>query len=284
MRVAIVGIVLVIVFLAIDLYGNRVVAGPRVHVAATIFPVYDLVRSVGGDRVDVQLLMPEGDGPEVLPHLYTGVDLSKAQAVFAVGLGYDTVGIQSQDAPKLVPLDKGIDLLLEQGSTGSPYYWLSLKNAEQMSRTIADRLAALDPASKSYYMSRLAFTLQQLDAFDHQITALLSQVPKKSLVIYGYDWGYFAKEYGLDIVAFEPAGELSSDQVEELRKAATDHGVTAVFADIRLSPTAFLPVMSKQYLSVYNLDIYGGVEERQSYAATMAYNARTLYEGLTGAP
>jgi zinc transport system substrate-binding protein len=284
LRIGVVAIALIVVFIVIDLYGKSDLQSSRTRVAATIFPVYDLVRSIGGDKIDVQLLLPEGDGPEVLPSLYKGVDLSKTQVVFAVGLGYDTEGIPSEDASKITTLDRGIDILLEQGSTGSPYYWLSVKNAEQMARTITERLSSLDPQSTAYFEGRRNVLLQQLDAADRQIGLLLSQLPKKKMVVYGYDWGYFAQEYGLNVVAYEPAGPLSDDQIEGLRKAANDNGVTAIFSDIRLSPTAFLPLMNQQYLSVYHLDIYGGVEDHKSYDLTMAYNAKTLYEGLTGAP
>lgn len=281
---AVVGLMLVIAFSVIGLYGKNPPKNQRVQIAATIFPIYDLVRTIGGEKVDARLLLPGDESPVALPNIYNGIDLSRTQIVFAVGLGYDTVGIPSEYASKVTTLDSGIDLLLEQGSAGSPYYWLSVKNAEQMARTIAERLSQVDPASSEYYASNLKQTVAHLDSLDHQITQLLSQVPRKKMVVYGYDWGYFAKEYGLEVVDFEPAGAISASRVEELRKKASDFGLTALFTDIRLSPGAFLPAMAKQYLTLFHLDIFGGVENRTSYAATMEYNAKSIYEGLTGAP
>ncbi len=286
LQVSLVALALVIVYSIIGLYGaqpkTKTPAG--MPVSATIYPVYDLVRRVGGEKVNVQLLLPEGDGPDVLTSLYNGVDLSKSRALFAVGLNYDTAGLPPDQTSKLTTLDKDINVLLEQGSVGSPYYWLSVRNAEQMTKTIADKLAELDPGSKDYYMKQRDIVIEQLSAIDTEIASLLAKVPRKSLVIYGYDWGYFAQDYGLDIAAYEPAGDISEARVEELRKTMSDNGLIAIFSDIRLSPTAFLPAMSKKYFSVYNLDVYGGVEDRKSYDLTMAYNAKTIYQGLTGAP
>lgn len=282
--VVMVGILLTAAFTLIEYYGAEKAVDDRMSVAATIFPVHDLVRTIGGERVNVSLLLPEGEGPEALPNLYRGVDLSDMRAIFAIGLGYDTTGMPAEHSGKVMTLDGGIDLLLEQGSTGSPYYWLSPKHAQQMARTITDQLTELDPGSAEYYAGNLEQVLQQLEALDLQIRKLFSELPRRQMIVYGYDWGYFAREYDLDIIDFEPVGQISDSRVEEMRKLAFDRGLVAIFTDIRISSEPFLPAMAQQYLSLFHLDIYGGVEERMSYIATMAYNARSIYEGLTGAP
>lgn len=285
-RVGFVGVLLVIAFTVIGLLRTPKSAevDESLRVAATIFPIYDLVRSIGGERVNVKLLLPEGESPAALPNIYSGARFDDTRAVFAIGLGYDTEGIPLEYAEKIVTLEKGIDLLLEQGSEGNPNYWLSVKNMQQMARTVTSALSTLDPESKGYFASNLEQKLMQLENLDIQIRSLFSGLPRKQMIVYGYDWSYFAREYGFDIVDYEVAGNLSASRVEELRKAASEYGLTAMFTDIRLSPEALLPAMAKQYLSLYHLDIYGGVEDRKDYIATMAYNARSIYDGITGAP
>src|SRR5512145_3554851 len=80
-------------FLAVSLAFTGSVAeagGERVKVAATIFPLYDIVRQVAGPVADVVLILPPGASPHTFEPTPAGVRaLAGAGALFVVGHGLD---------------------------------------------------------------------------------------------------------------------------------------------------------------------------------------------------
>lgn len=260
--------------------------GPAVSVAATVFPLYDLVRSIGGDAVDATLLLPAGESPGTLEHLYERGVPQAAQIIFAVGHGFDDRNVPDALQEKVYRVDRDVELLLEQGSTASPYYWLSVRRSQIVARNIALKLAELSPANRNYFEQRLGIVLQNLAFLDANISELLKAAPHNKLAVYGYDWSYFASDYDLDIVWYYPpvAGELPAQAAEELRNAIEDFGMAAVYGDATLDSAPLLPAVLVGKVSLINLDVFGGLGDRTSYEQLMASNARALFEGLNGVP
>lgn len=248
-----------------------------VTVAATITPIADMVRNVGGERVDVKVLLLGGSAPSALPAMYTTVDLTDALVVFGAGHGLDNENMPQDIAHKFYSLDRNVNVLLEEGSTGSPYYWLSLKNAQSMVATITDKLIEIDPEGRIDYELRRDAYIKQLQLFDTTTAALMKEARRTQLAVYGYDWQYFADDYGLRIVAAAPPDKLV---VGDVVSAIQDYNLSAIFSDIALSPAPLLPILDERNVSILYLDAFGGVEDRNTYLALMSYNARTIFEGL----
>ena len=62
----------------------------RVKVAATIFPLYDIVRQVAGPVADVVLVLPPGASPHTFEPAPSSVRaLDGARALFVIGHGLD---------------------------------------------------------------------------------------------------------------------------------------------------------------------------------------------------
>src|SRR5215467_11240321 len=122
-------------------------ASPPVKVAATIFPLYDLVRQVAGPSVEVILLVPPGTSEHtftVKPGTIRAI--TGCRAIFAIGHGLDDwVARLAREAgvPRTLVVDTGIPLRHDSnehrsdGHTGArttsqdavdPHYWLSIPN------------------------------------------------------------------------------------------------------------------------------------------------------------
>ena len=279
------GVALLVLFIVgwigLSLFPKKaVVPQPTLTVAATIFPIYDLVRFIAGEHANVILLLDTGEALEKIDHIYNRGDFSSLQAIFAVGRDFDTKNIPEHLKSKLVSVDQDIALLKNADGSVNPFYWLSVKQAPLIASTITLRLAELDPANAASYAQRLSLLKPQLAALDTHITELLRQLPTKKMAVYGYDWSYFAQDYGLDIVYESAAAQLA---VVALAQTASQEGLRAIFSDISLSPAPLLSFIDRPGFSILNLDALGGVEDRQSYVALMAYNARTIFDGLNEA-
>lgn len=274
-------IVVAVVFFAVTMKRNSPSGDvPGIRVAATIFPLYDIVRSVGGDDVDVTLLLPEGQPPEDMVSSYAKTDFEQFKAVFAVGHGFDTDGIPEALNDRVTVVDTGIDLLLEQGTTANPYYWLSPKEAMHITDTVAKQLTQLDPQHAAAYEKRRVQFQTVLTALDTNIRDLMKRLPVNMMAVYGYDWSYFARDYGLSVAWYAPVGGISDVDQQELGNLIPKFGMRTIFSDIIIDPAPILPTIVSKRIAMENLDVLGGTEDHNGYVTTMAANARTIFDNL----
>lgn len=251
----------------------------KLNVAASIFPLYDIVRSIGGDRVSAELLFEPGalSSPE---QAWSNFDTADVAAIFIIGHGLDDQNIPPSLVPQPTRVDAGINLLLEDAGTASPYYWLSPDNASRIAETVAGTLIAVDPASAVYYEERLRDFKIQLSELDMAIRGILEPYERGTVATYGYDWSYFAADYNITIVASREPGLSPSEVISEIESAVSDYGLRVIFFDLYETVDQLIPLITEHGISLAALDRFGGTENRQDYFSLMRYNALTFAEGL----
>lgn len=262
-------------------------AGGKLKVVATYSILGDLVQNVGGDKIDLRVLV----GPDSDPHSYEptpadSVALAEARVVFENGLEFETwldnlFKASGSRATRVVVSDGIEPIRLEEdhehGAEGEhdhehgeydPHIWQSVANARQMVKNIQAALVAADPANRATYDSNAQAYLAELDALDAFIKEQVNTLPpeRRKLVTSHDTFGYFARDYGFEIVAtalpaaaeaVEPSAQEFARLVEEIRAA----GVPAIFAEntinpglmerlaneagVRLGPTLFTDALSR---------------------------------------
>lgn len=285
----------------------------KLIVAATIFPLYDIVRQVGGGRADVRLILAPGASPhtfEATPGLVR--DLAGARAVFMIGAGLDDWAAEAAQAAgnaALIDLheeaairpyaDFGHGLDEEHGVENEnedeheedghehgqydPHYWLDPAIAADMARAVARHLSELDPDSASEYEQNAEMFAAEVSVRARGWQERLSGLEDRKLIVFHDAWNYFADHFGLEIAAsFEPfPGRAPSPRyLADLIAAAREHDVKALFVEPQLSRQAMDDLAADLGLDVRVLDPLGGVPGRESYIELMEYNVAEVYEAL----
>jgi len=297
-RTAVCGLLLSISTLA---WGAPTPAAP-LKVAATIFPLYDLVRQVAGPAVEVVLLVPPGASP----HTFTVKPgtvraLTGCAAVFTIGHGLDdwvTRLAQEAGVKRTIVTDAGIPLrrgYSEHSRAGhaqtqtaahdtvDPHYWLSIPNAIRMVQFIAETLAQLDPAARADYQQRAVVYQEHLRRTDGEIRRLLADLPRRDIATFHMAFGYFADTYGLNVVAvFEPAPgkEPGPRYVEAFQRQVRAHKLRTVFIEPQLSDNALRGLSRDLGITLRTLAPEGGGQGVESYIALMQYNAAQIAAAL----
>lgn len=265
-------------------------------VGATIFPLADIVRQVGGEAVNVVLIIPPG----VSEHSFSLTpqqlqELSEARAVFEIGQDLDShlteritsalPGIQA------ISVDRGIALqafgagIVQTGEIDhdegvDPHYWLAVPNAMQIAQTVADELTKLDPERSPAYAGRLAAYARQLAELETDLQAQAKQVPREEFMATHNAWSYFAKQYGLKLVAtYEPVEgkQPSLADLTQLREIVNQYHLTAFFAEPQKATTGVANFMQREFgLKILVLDPVGGLEGKESYADLMRANMAAI--------
>ena len=278
-------------------WGAPTPAAP-LKVAATIFPLYDLVRQVAGPAVEVVLLVPPGASPHtftVKPG--TARALTGCIAVFTIGHGLDdwaTRLAQEAGVKRTIVTDAGITLRRgysehhragqAQSQTAThdavdPHYWLSIPNAILMVQFIAEIFAQLDPAAQADYQQRAVAYQEQLHSTDGEIRRLLADLPRRDIATFHMAFAYFAEAYGLKVVAvFESVAgkEPGPRYVEAFQRQVRAHKLRTVFIEPQLSEAALRGLSQDLGITLQKLAPEGGVQGVESYLALMQYNAAQI--------
>lgn len=278
-------------------------AEQRLKVAATIFPLYDLLRNVAGPDVDVVLLLPPGASPHTFaPTPGTIRTLTGSAAVFAIGHGLDDWIVQmSKEAgvPRAILVDTHVPLLPQSADEAAahghrhvakgakpgadPHYWLSIPHAVFIVQRLTEALGRLDPKAKALYEQRAAAYKEQLLSTDAEIRRLLADVPRREIATFHMAFGYFAATYGLTVVAvFEPSPgkEPGPRYVENFQRQLRTHKLRVIFTEPQLSEAPLQGMLRDIGVSVYKLDPLGGTPGLESYLAMMRFNATQIAMAL----
>jgi zinc/manganese transport system substrate-binding protein len=187
-------------------------AQERIGVVATFSILADLVKNVGGERVDVTPLV----GPDADAHVYSPSPadsrrIAAAKIVFANGLGYegwmDRLVKAAGRNVNLVVVTRGIAARRGGDSHGhggsDPHAWQSVANAKIYVTNIRDALSKVDPAGRDAYDKSAAEYLAKLDALERELKAAIGAIPAdRRRIITTHDaFGYFGAAYGVEVIA-----------------------------------------------------------------------------------
>jgi ABC-type Zn uptake system ZnuABC Zn-binding protein ZnuA len=279
---------LVAVLVAIAGHGGGARAD-RIAVAATVFPVYDIVRQVAGRVADVVLVLPPGASPHTYEPTPAAVRaLSGGRALFVVGHGLDEWGARlarGAGVQRLVPVDAGIALRRDPRGGADPHYWLSAPNAKAIAHTVSAELIRLAPDRRAEIAQALGAYVARLDAADVDVRRLLADLPTRRIATFHDAFGYFAAAYGLEVVAtFEPYPGLEPSPafVIAFQRTIRAAGVRVVFTEPQLSVDALRPIARDLGVTLAVLDPLGGLPGRESYIDLLLFDARAVAATLRG--
>ena len=212
-----------------------------INVVVSILPQKSFVKAIGGDKVDVALMVKPGNSPHSYePKPTQMIDISNAQLYFAIGVEFEKAWLkrfqnQNKDI-KIVDISegikkKGIKNPNPKDEKLDPHVWTSPSNVKHLAKKIYETLAKNDKANRSYYEANYKKFLSHIENTDKSIKTILKDTKNGSkFMVFHPAWGYFAYEYGLKQIAIEAGGKNPKPkQIAHLIKEAKKEGVKAIF-------------------------------------------------------
>lgn len=278
-----------------------------ISVTTTVGMVADVVRNVGGDRVDVTALM----GPGIDPHLYSpGASdieaLSEADIVFYVGLELegrmtDTLGqLPSLDIPTIAVGDaiSEDDLLTPEEYEGNPdpHIWFSVPLWMSTVEIVRDELSDYSPDDAETFESNAAAYLEELEALDAYVREQTETVPEKARVlITAHDaFGYFGEEYGYEVYGIQglsTASEAGAGDIQDLTDLIVEREIPAIFVESSVPPATMEAVQEAARAQDWDVTIGGSLYSdamgddgtpEGTYIGAFTHNIDTIVSALTG--
>lgn len=286
---------------------------PTLKAVASLFPLQDFAKAVGGERVQVDILLPPGAEPhswEPRPS-----DLAKIyRADFFLYIGRamepwaDDLLKASQGARlKVVEAIRGLPLLEAKDSQeGSPHghdhrqaekmdphVWLEFSFNMKIVDLIAVAFSEKDPGGAPQYRGNAEAYKSKLDALDKKYRATLSRCHHRQIILGGHSaFAYMAKRYDLKQIALygiSPNAEPTPKKLREVIHAAKKNGVKYIFFEELVNPK-LAHVLAKE-AGIQTLVLHSGanltrdqLKRKVSFLELMERNLENLRRGLDCGP
>lgn len=273
--------------------GDQGSGGADVSVVATTTQVADLVRNVGGARVEVAAILdPEADPHDYEPRPSDAADLADAAVVFRSGGDLDEwlgelIDSAGADGAEVTLLDR----VRARGS--DPHWWHDPRNAVLATGAIRDALAEADPDGRAAYERNARRYIERLRAVDRDVEACIAELPqaKRKIVTTHDALAYFAERYGIEVIgavipSLSTQAQPSAKDINALVDQVEREGVEAIFPESALSDELERAVAREAGAEVGEplfADSLGPEGTPAStYIGSMRENARRLALGMSG--
>lgn len=278
-----------------------------VRVVATTSIVADLVRTVGGPRVEVQALM----GPGIDPHLYKASAgdvrrMSSAQAIFYSGLHLEGKmsevlermaerGVHTEAVAECVPQQDRLEST-EYSGLYDPHVWFDTALWSQAASCVAEKLAELDPEHRYDYEARAAAAIEDLLDLDRWVRERVGVLaPEQRVLVTAHDaFGYFGRAYGFEVrglLGVSTASEAGTSDVQELAEFITERRIPAIFVETSVPPRYVQALQEAVKARGFAVEIGGSLysdslgspgTREESYEGTVRANVETIVSALGG--
>lgn len=226
---------------------NEVVDNGKYNVVATTTLVGDLVKSIAGEHVNVQVLM----GPGVDPHLYKasagdvklmqGANMVVYNGLHLEGKMGDIFDNLKNSDKLIVPAsgniseDSLIDFVTNPGNY-DPHIWFDVSLWKQAAESVAEGLKKLDSENSEEYDANLQEYLGELDNLDQYIRDRASELPEdKRILVTAHDaFSYFGNAYGFEVKGLQGIStdsEAGTSDVRELANFIVEKEIKAIFVE-----------------------------------------------------
>jgi zinc transport system substrate-binding protein len=223
----------------------------QINVTVSILPEKYFVERIGGDYVNVNVMVGPGEEPHTYePKTDQMTALSNSAIYFSIGVDFESAWMERISATnpdmQIVDLSAGIEKIAMTASDGDeeagspdPHVWTSPENVKIMSQTIYETLVAADPSHQAEFQANLESFSADINQLVDDINANLAGITTKKFIVFHPAWGYFAHAFGLEQIAIEIGGsEPSAQELAALIDEAKKEDVKVIFGSPEFSTKA----------------------------------------------
>jgi ABC-type Zn uptake system ZnuABC Zn-binding protein ZnuA len=281
----------------------------KLKVVTSVAPITDIVKNVGGEKIDLMGIIPEGSDSHTFELVPSDVvKMHDADLVIIDGLNLE--GSMEKAANEIKNKNPLLQLLKlgdntvtqdqwifdfsfpkEKGDP-NPHLWLNVAYTMKFANLTRDKLIEMDAKNADYYSINADRYISLLRKLDQGIMQAVQTVPppNRKLLTYHDSWAYFAERYGMEVIgAVQPSdfGEPSPQYVAKLIDQIRSEKVTAIFGS-EVSPSKLIEQIGREgnvtYVQTLNDDALPGQpgDSNHSYVGMMFENMKNMLIPLGG--
>lgn len=281
----------------------------RLRVATTVAPISSIVRNIGGNRILLRGIVPDGTNSHTFEPAPSDVKiLANADLLIANGLDLEdpTIELAKANLPEgaeiftlgdktITPDQYAYDFSFpEDEGHPNPHLWTNVPYAMTYAKLVTEELSRLDPNNAEYFQGNLERYLVALETLDRAVQATVDSIPEanRRLLTYHDSWAYFAPNYGMTVIgAIQPSdfSEPSPREVAELIDQIKAEQLPAIFGS-EVFPSAVLEQIAREAGAEYVDDLRDDEppgepgSPEHTYIGMMKKNLQIMAAALGGDP
>lgn len=239
-KFALVKHILLIVVVAITLFGCSGSGGEKPTVTVSLPPQKFILERIVGDAYDVRsLVVSGGDAENYDPSFTNLMSVRKSAAYMTMGnIGFEQAVVDKirQENPELPVYDSSRGINFIRGTHGNeydvdPHTWSSVANVRIMAANMEADMERIDPARAPQFRANLKRFTATLDSLDADYRCRLEPLRGSSFLVWHPSLSYFARDYGLHQIALGGAEhkEVSIPALREAIEEARGSGASVFF-------------------------------------------------------
>lgn len=278
----------------------------KVKVMVSFNPLKELVKVIGGDKVEIKTVVPEGGEPHNFEPKIKDMERINAADVFV----YNGFGMESWVDKALKTIDNKELIIVEaskkvkplknkeheQGEHKEeeehkghehgqydPHTWLSLKAAIKQSEAIKDALIKADAKNKDYYEKNYENFKKDLENLYAEYKSKFDTVKEKHFVTGHAAFGYLCRDFNLEQNSVENVfaeGEPTTKKMKELVDYCKKNNIKTIFLEENVSEEVSKTLAKEVGAKVEKIYTVTNSVDNKGYIEIMKYNLEKIYESL----
>jgi manganese/zinc/iron transport system substrate-binding protein len=279
----------------------------RLAAVATTTIVGDVIAAIGGDAVDLEVLM----GPGVDPHLYkpSAGDVRRmatARAIFLNGLHLEGKmgevleemgqrGMHTAAIAECIPEARLIDSSAAGAGLHDPHVWFDVELWMVAAECARDALMEIDPANADDYRERAEAYLSELKRLDAWVRDRVETLPpEQRVLVTAHDaFSYFGRAYDFEVrglLGISTAAEAGTADIQRLAEFIAERRIPAIFVESSVPPRYVEALRQAVVARGFDVTIGGSLYSdalgdpegpAATYIGTMRTNVETIVRALT---
>ncbi|WP_041607745.1 metal ABC transporter solute-binding protein, Zn/Mn family [Halobacteroides halobius] len=277
----------------------------QLTVYTSIYPLYDLASKIAGDKLEVNLVVPNGaELHSYRPSPRKIAQLERADLFFYIGLGVESwapkavqnltnVGVKTIKISQIVNLrtfgeqHKAHEHKEKEGSY-DPHIWLDPINMKKIAKKIKNQFVSLDSKNKKVYQANYQQVIHKIEELNQEYKSTLKGVKQNYILVSHAAFGYLADRYGfkqLSVTGVAPHQEPSLSTLAKLTDKAKEYNLEYIFMETLANPKTVNVLAQEAGLKVLPLNPIAGLTQEEKvagadYFSLMKENLNNLKKAL----
>lgn len=277
----------------------------KLRVGVTINPLKEFTEMIGGDKVEVFSIIPNGVDPHDFDpkpkdienlynsniFVYNGLGMEEwLDSVLSTIEERDIILVNSSDNVDIIELleEEHSDESVEEHEdhdhgTQDPHIWLSLKEATKQAETIKEALIEKDEVNKEYYEENFQKLKKDFNDTYEEYLEKFKTITNKDFITGHAAFGYLCRDFGLtqnSIADIYGEGELTPKNLENLVNYCKDNNVKTIFSESASSSSEAETLANEAGAKVEKIYSLESKEDDMSYLEGTRSNYEKIYNAL----
>ena len=245
----------------------------KLSIYATIPPIANLIKKIGGDFVDVKVLINSGQDPHLFqPTPSQMVKLNKSTDYFTIGMAIEkrlSSKLTNFTSISFFDITTGInkrglgstschhehDSDDECSSKNDPHLWLGNSQLIGLVDNIQAQLSVRDPVNSVTFEENSKALKIEVNLIHQQIKSMLAPFKGRSIMVFHPSFGYFTDTYGLIQMAIEFEGKTPTPkQFTHLVRQSQENGIKVLFIQPQFNQATGVAIAKSVGAKIVTLD------------------------------